>query len=349
MIIRIGSPIIGIIDFKDAKSGQKKCNKGKVCGRTCIAKSRVCRIELKGTNKTASKWLVSQDALTADGSPTMDGRIERGIELYREELKAIESAYARLQGERDRGSAEWDAAYDAIDAFESSNPGQVVPPELYANLARAQRYQESIEADSEEVVTRAFSALRHKMLSGGDESMAIDIISRVVINADQLIDTGSIRDDLVSLSRISGNRVQRLKKVWQDPQHERAYVEDEKGIINVGKGDPKPEARVLWHEFGHLVEVENPSIKAAANDFIQQRRDGSPPKKLNQIDPDAGYEDDEKAYTGNFYHPYLGKFYKDGGTEVISMGLEGFRSPRAMRQLYQEDPLFFVFMLGVLS
>jgi hypothetical protein len=349
MLIKIDSPILGFIDFKSAKGGSKKCVKGKVCGLTCIAKSRVCRIELKGANKAASKWLVSQNTSTDDGPPTMKGRIERGIELYREELKAIEATYAKLQDERDRGSAEWDEAYDAIDAFESANPGQIVPPDLYANLAKAQRYQESIESEAEEVVNKAFAELRGKMLARGDSSLALDIASKVAIDADQQLDTGTIQDELATLNRISGNRVRRLQKVWQDPQHERAYVEDEKGIINVGKGEPRPESRVLWHEFGHLIEVENPSIKAAANDFIQQRRDGSPPKKLNKIVPGAGYEDDEKAYTGDFYHPYLGKFYKDGGTEVISMGLESFRSPQAMRQLYREDPMFFAFMLGVLS
>ena len=66
MLIRIGTPIdlagyLGHIDLKAAKSGSKKCSKGKVCGATCISKNRVCKIELDGATKNASKWLTSQD------------------------------------------------------------------------------------------------------------------------------------------------------------------------------------------------------------------------------------------------------------------------------------------------
>ena len=76
MLIKIGTPIdlagyLGHIDFNAAKSGEKKCKKGKVCGATCIAKNRVCKIELSGATKIASKWLASQDA-SSEEQPRKD-------------------------------------------------------------------------------------------------------------------------------------------------------------------------------------------------------------------------------------------------------------------------------------
>lgn len=352
MLIKIDNPILGFIDFKSAKGGGKKCVKGKVCGLTCIAKGRVCRIELKGANKAASKWLVSQNTSADDGSPTMKGRIERGIELYREELKAIDLAMAEQQSARANAWVLYDQAVEEIKAFRAQNPDQPIPRLLLSSLANASKEQQRLDriANNSEV-DKIFGVLRDKMLANGDIATAAGRVDRISIDDSLPTVKGSnqsVEDELKDLHRISSNRVERLNKVWQDPDRERAYADDE-GIINVGKVDDLVNPRALWHEFGHHIEFEDDNVKAAANDFIQQRRDGSPPQRLNELAPGSNYNDDEMAYPGRFIDPYMGKVYDDGGTEVISMGLEGFRSTETMRKLYRDDPELFTFMLGVLS
>jgi len=63
---------------------------------------------------------------------------------------------------------------------------------------------------------------------------------------------------------------------------------------------------------------------------------------------DNSYNEDEKALPGRYIHPYVGKIYKEGHTEVISVGVEHFASPRLMRELYQKDKEHFHYALGVL-
>lgn len=47
--------------------------------------------------------------------------------------------------------------------------------------------------------------------------------------------------------------------------------------------------------------------------------------------------------------PYVGKYYPDGTTEVISMGLEIFQNPNSMLDFIERDYDHFLFTLGVLN
>jgi hypothetical protein len=56
------------------------------------------------------------------------------------------------------------------------------------------------------------------------------------------------------------------------------------------------------------------------------------------------------AYPGNWINPYVGKVYDDyPSTEVVSMGLEQFASPRAMAQFYLKDKEHFALTLGIIE
>lgn len=105
----------------------------------------------------------------------------------------------------------------------------------------------------------------------------------------------------------------------------RAYYD---GEIRV---NAKDSAATIIHEYGHWAEEHIKGWKQAANDYLNKRTAGAPIKKLKEIEPKRGYDDDEIAKEGGFFEPYMGKIYRDKSTELISMGLEWM----------QKDPITF--------
>lgn len=113
-------------------------------------------------------------------------------------------------------------------------------------------------------------------------------------------------------------------------------------IVNVGSSDN------IHHLMGHAYEKSNPELNAAAREFINSKITSKGPEPLNTIGKTNQYKSSETAYRGKFAHPYVGKVYQDGTTEVLSMGLEFFTSAPAMANLYERDPEHFNFVLGVI-
>jgi hypothetical protein len=125
----------------------------------------------------------------------------------------------------------------------------------------------------------------------------------------------------------------------------RAYANKGAGVINVGKSEQKA---VIFHEVGHHLEYSNPELKESANAFLQKRSTGQK-ETLRKITGNQAYKANEVALTDSFINPYVGKIYKDGSTEVISMGLERFSTPEAMKKFRDQDPEHFHYILGVLA
>lgn len=117
------------------------------------------------------------------------------------------------------------------------------------------------------------------------------------------------------------------------------------GRVNLGTGFDK---RVLWHELGHHVEAD-PVAAAAARLFIRLRsKDDGKLHKLSKLTGHKGYGSHEVAYSNGFFHPYVGKVYSWGTTEVFSMGLESFSDPFLLAQRIAKDPETFEFVTGYL-
>ena len=57
----------------------------------------------------------------------------------------------------------------------------------------------------------------------------------------------------------------------------------------------------------------------------------------------------EKAFPDKFIHPYVGKVYSNGLTEVLSMGIEQFTSKKKLTEFMKNDREHFIFVLGVLK
>lgn len=88
------------------------------------------------------------------------------------------------------------------------------------------------------------------------------------------------------------------------------------------------------HEYGHLLEFDNPKVNKAAMDFFLSRAGDDKPEKLSTLKHDSSYRSDEIAIKDHYIDPYMGKDYRntDGSkrfdTELISMGYEKLYTDR---------------------
>ena len=97
-----------------------------------------------------------------------------------------------------------------------------------------------------------------------------------------------------------------------------------------------------------------PRRQGGGREFLERRCAGQPVQSLAKLFPRHGYDKDEIVKDGGFQKTfgkdgglYVGKIYKDGSTEVISMGLEQlYKNPT---KFAQTDPDYYKFMLGILD
>jgi len=79
---------------------------------------------------------------------------------------------------------------------------------------------------------------------------------------------------------------------------------------------------------------------------VEKRTGGEIARKLKNIEPNLGYAPSEIARPDKFLSPYMGKIYRDGSTEILSMGLQMFYQNPI--KLAREDPDYFDFILTVI-
>lgn len=118
---------------------------------------------------------------------------------------------------------------------------------------------------------------------------------------------------------------------------------DEK-IINLGTSFNKT---VLFHELAHHLE-NDPIAKAGSNGFLVKRRESATVYSLKGLTGHK-YRADEGAYKDNFMNPYIGKVYRDGITEVFSMGVQYLSNPKDAAIFAAKDPEMFALITGYLS
>nr|WP_319566293.1 hypothetical protein [uncultured Rhodoferax sp.] len=158
-----------------------------------------------------------------------------------------------------------------------------------------------------------------------------------------------MRADMAEFYRFTGGRLLSVKIHSKgDRRANAADIEThgKVGTINLATSFDK---RVLWHELAHHLEAD-PVAKMAAGRYIRRRSiDGDQKYSLRSLSGQNGYRADEAAFKGNFFHPYVGKVYSDGVTEVFSMGIESFSDPETLARRAAVDPQTLEFIAGFLK
>ena len=104
----------------------------------------------------------------------------------------------------------------------------------------------------------------------------------------------------------------------------------------------------------HAVELQNPEVLKAANEFLLKRGAGKTPQSLKKLTGQSGYgptevvlEDDWKKRGGDVYS---GKVYSTGGnlrpTEILTMGIE--RLHQNPIEFFQRDREYYEFVVKTL-
>ena len=153
--------------------------------------------------------------------------------------------------------------------------------------------------------------------------------------------------EMLQIANGKGADSLRNLRLSEDPRG-RSYGNRAQQAIYLGiKKTPELQKTSLAHEMGHHIEYNSPEIRRKALEFVLSRATAAEQVSIAEMTGNPGYGD-EKAYPDDFIHPYVGKVYKQGTTEVISMGLQYFSSPEEMLELYQADREHFLLIVGIL-
>ena len=154
--------------------------------------------------------------------------------------------------------------------------------------------------------------------------------------------------DMADFYRITGGRINTVRiHSAGDKRANASGIEDHGrvGVINLGSSFDK---RVLWHELAHHLEAD-PVMKAAAGQHIRRRSEDGRAYTLRSLSGNKGYRSNEVAYKDSYFDEYVGKIYRDGVTEVFSMGVESMSDPLLLARRAASDPQTFELVMGMLK
>lgn len=154
-----------------------------------------------------------------------------------------------------------------------------------------------------------------------------------------------LRADMAEFYRFTGGRVSLVRIHSKGDKRANATEIESHGTVGTINLSGNFNKRVLWHELAHHMEAD-PVAKMAAGRFIRRRSVDGKKYSLRSLSGNNGYRKDEAAFKGNFFHPYVGKVYADGLTEVFSMGVESFSDPETLARRAAEDPQTLEFIAG---
>lgn len=156
-----------------------------------------------------------------------------------------------------------------------------------------------------------------------------------------------VRKDMAEFYRISGGKLRRIDIIANGSKRANAGgIGQVEGVeIHVGSSFDK---RVLWHELAHHLEADS-AAKQASNDFLIKRRESDTVYSLSSLTGNRGYGRDEGAYKDSFINEYVGKVYRDGTTEVFSMGVENLSDPVKLATMIAKDPEMAAMIIGYLK
>ena len=154
--------------------------------------------------------------------------------------------------------------------------------------------------------------------------------------------------DMAEFYRLTNGRITTVKIDSKGQKRANATAigaHGEMGVINLGSSFDK---RVLFHELAHHIEAD-PVAKAAAGQLIRRRSIDGLAYTLRCLTGNKGYDSNEVAYKDSYFDEYVGKIYRDGATEVFSMGVESFSDPITLGKRMAQDPETLEFVRGFIQ
>jgi len=129
---------------------------------------------------------------------------------------------------------------------------------------------------------------------------------------------------------------------WRMPGKYRSSYNEGAGAPVIKCGANFTGANIV-HELGHHLEWTGSGVRIAAQKFLSKRTQGEGYVPLKNYG--HGYRGDELCKPDKFVDPYIGKYYGDGSTEVVSVGLAYYYSDPI--GFLKKDPDHFAFIYDV--
>lgn len=246
--------------------------------------------------------------------------------------KIIEQRQAhedRYRADYDEMKAQWDAYGTTLEDYKRQARDQVA--------SEGEHVLDAIRAASPVTQAQAESWAASQVI----EKAAADAMSRAGYAREAFL------ADMADYYRLTGGKVSAVTFIFSDARAHAENIESLAGEkrINVGA---RFDRKTLFHELSHLIESD-PIAMAAANGFLVKRRESTTRYTINSLMNTDQFNADEIAYKDSFLHPYIGKIYPGGLTEVFSMGIEMLATPTDAAKLAALDPEMFALVSGYLT
>ena len=356
---------------------QKQCKKGYRCGGSCISKFKKCRKVLSKQAQKHANW-IEKKAKPKLANWTKTKKAEEGkvkqVQIKAKKPEAIEpeatnpkkydlsSFMARasdfLTQEEKNIFDEYDKLRDDVKSILSSYPTTVTRIKK-REKALAELLSKKELADDR--MDKAMGNIQKRLqeLQGVTDAEVRDAMQNIIILSSAREANPNIEKDVEDYIRLTGFKLENLDTIGYSKP--RAFARSNDGFLNVGRASAEKRSRTIaFHELGHFYEFQDEDARKAANQWIREKsskHNGGrlpEPKKISDLTGVDSYSSDEVAYEDNFTTPYVGKVYparpgqEEGDTEVLSVGIERFHSPAAMKTLYMTDRSHFDLTLGIL-
>jgi hypothetical protein len=244
------------------------------------------------------------------------GRSQRSLFLNRSDCF---SSLAQMTAQVDRWISHFESEemYASRDASRVDGAGSIAFSESLLNWLQA-------SGSSPQLVRVTFPRAQ---VQGLDRSLVRDWIKRAVL----FLPTSCFKEHSLSFKIL--------------PYDHRSEIKARSKVIQLGAA---VNYRVVLHELGHFIECTLPGVHELCQAFVIKYRNSDIAVSLRKLTLSSTFEKNELAYPGNFLHPYVGKIFSGRYSEVLSMGLEQFSSPKQLSTFIALYPEHFKLTLGVL-
>ena len=249
-------------------------------------------------------------------------------------------------------TAKMNKVNDKVRTFE----GKVIPIEQLQESAQAASDCAEVYNAYKPMMIKKMAALRDELKgdSGVSKQQAEKIVGKKSLTTvpPGFAGRAQLREDLKDYVQLTGNDVSTLNTAVVGLNTRGRSYADPMGSKAIFISGNQFNRSTVFHETTHHLEYASPKLVKASEEWATKRSDGKGEQELrNFVGP--SYSPGEKAFRGNYVHPYVGKVYRRAdntaeATEVLSMGMQYFDSPERMAQLYILDPDHFNFTLGAI-
>lgn len=285
-----------------------------------------------------------------DGIKRLDGQIRDSVAAYNaareagislDDLRSAGDEIRRMEGEltelyKANKQAQWDAWELVKQATDKFNEG------------RASSHRALFEANGQAIIDKIAEAspITSEQAQAWAAEQIIDANAKAKLRKLGYKPEDVVRD-MAEFYRLTGGKASAIRIGIDGGKRANAVGITERlgeKVINLGSRFNKT---VLFHELAHHLE-NDPIAKAAANGFLLKRREGDGVHSLRAM-TGLNYDKREVAYKDHFMDAYVGKYYKDGITEVWSMGVQYLANPKDAAVFAAKDPEMFALISGYLS